>query len=237
MEKHRILIVEDDIEIAGLIMNHLKERSYRVTWASTGTEGWEDFQSQSFDMAIIDLMLPEMDGFTLCKNIRWSSPIPLLILSARHEEDDKIKGLKLGADDYLTKPFSLRELEARIESQLRRYGRYHSQAQPAEKWTFAHGLEIFPEKKTAEINGVEACLTVKEFALLCLMANNPHRTFSKKELYEHIWEQNDVDGNNTVTVHIKSLRTKLKDPLKTPYFIQTVWGNGYRFVGAASHEN
>ncbi|WP_075981286.1 response regulator transcription factor [Bacillus massilinigeriensis] len=229
--EYSILLVEDDQEIALNIREYLLKRNFQVTWASTGLEGWDDFRNGSYSLAIIDLMLPEMDGFTLCQNIRWESDIPLLILSARSEEDDKVRGLKLGADDYLTKPFSLRELEARIESHLRRFNRYHSDDIPEKKLSFKGGLTIFSEKRIIKIHGNEVALTTKEFSIVYLLAKNPGRPFTKKEIYEHIWDANDLDGNNTVTVHMKSLRTKLGDSLKQPKFIQTVWGTGYRFIG------
>ncbi|WP_108670698.1 response regulator transcription factor [Peribacillus acanthi] len=231
MVQHSILVVEDDKEIATILVKFLRERDYQVTWASTGNEGWEDFKSGKYDMAIIDLMLPGMDGFTLCQNIRWSSQIPMLILSARHEEDDKVRGLKIGADDYMTKPFSLRELGARVESQLRRYGRYQEEIHHEDMLEYDGGLTIYPEKKEVILNSNSISLTSKEFSLLLLFCQNPQHAFTKKELYEHIWQQQEVSGNNTVTVHIKSLRDKLKDPLKNPLFIQTLWGQGYRFVG------
>jgi two-component system, OmpR family, response regulator len=234
---HTVLLVEDDREIAEYIREYLLTKHYEITWASTGKEGWEDFTKGSYDLAVIDLMLPEMDGFTLCQNIRWKSDIPLIILSARHEEDDKVRGLKLGADDYLTKPFSLRELEARIESQLRRFHRFKGEETQEEFVRYQHGLVVYPEKRVAMMDGQELPLTVKEFALLQLLSKNPQKTFSKKELYEHIWEQEDVDGNNTITVHVKSLRTKLNDSTKNPLFIQTVWGTGYRFIGSRIYEN
>lgn len=228
---YSILLVEDDQEIALNIREFLVGKQYKVTWATTGKEGWEDFSKGNYDLSIIDLMLPEMDGFTLCQNIRWESNIPLIILSARHEEDDKVRGLKLGADDYLTKPFSLRELEARIESHLRRFNRLRSDEIHEEILQYENGLNLFPEKRIAYLGNTEIPLTTKEFSLLLLMARNPHKTFSKKEIYEHIWDQNDIDGNNTITVHVKSLRTKLNDSIKNPQYIQTVWGTGYRFIG------
>lgn len=235
--KHSILLVEDDREIAKNIRDYLIKKNYEVTWSSTGKEGWDDFCSGDYQLAIIDLMLPEMDGFTLCQNIRWKSQIPLLILSARHEEDDKVRGLKLGADDYLTKPFSLRELEARIESHLRRFDRYRGDDQDESILVYKDGLSIYPEKRIAYLHDQEVALTAKEFSLLLLIAKNPHKTFSKKELYEHIWDQYDVEGNNTITVHVKSLRTKLNDSMKNPSFVQTVWGVGYRFVGVQADED
>ncbi|MFB6465480.1 response regulator transcription factor [Cytobacillus sp. Hz8] len=235
--KHSILLVEDDREIALNIREYLLKRNFLVTWATTGFEGWEDFRKGNYSLAIIDLMLPEMDGFTLCQNIRWESDLPLLILSARSEEDDKVRSLKLGADDYLTKPFSLRELEARIESHLRRYNRYLGKNEMEESFIFLDGLSLFPEKRIVLLNGIEVTLTNKEYSILVLLAKNPQHTFSKKELYEHIWEETDNEGNNTITVHMKSLRAKLNDSPKKPKFIQTVWGTGYRFIGELSNEN
>ncbi|MDZ5472075.1 response regulator transcription factor [Bacillus sp. 31A1R] len=235
--KYSILLVEDDREIAINIRNFLVNKNFEVTWATTGKEGWNDFTQGTYHLAIIDLMLPEMDGFTLCQNIRWKSDIPLLILSARHEEDDKVKGLKLGADDYLTKPFSFRELEARLQSHLRRFDRYRGEQNQEDLYHYQGGLSIYPDKKMAYIQNLELPLTVKEFSLLLLLAENSHKTFSKKELYEHIWDQEEVDGNNTITVHIKSLRSKLNDSTKNPHFIQTIWGAGYRFIGVPIHEN
>ncbi|MED4532994.1 response regulator transcription factor [Metabacillus fastidiosus] len=229
MEK--ILIVEDDKEIARIICDHLRDCGYHVTWASTGKEGWEDFKVDHFDVVLVDLMLPEMDGFTLCKTIRLESDIPLLIVSAKHEDESKIHGLNLGADDYLTKPFSLEELQARINSHLRRYRRYLNKNENENIFSYLHGLTIDFDKKIVYLNEEEISLTGKEFELLFLLTKNPFQTFAKSELYEHIWKQEDVAGNNTVTVHIKSLRKKLADETKSAKFIQTVWGIGYRFIG------
>jgi DNA-binding response OmpR family regulator len=226
-----ILLVEDDKEIARIICDHLRKEGCHITWASTGKEGWEDFKQESYDLVLVDLMLPEMDGFTLCKTIRLESDIPLLIVSARHEDESKIRGLELGADDYLTKPFSLEELSARISSHLRRYHRYLNKPGEENSSKYEHGLKIDFSKKICYLNDEPLLLTSKELALLLLLAKNPFQTFSKSELYEHIWQQEDVDGNNTVTVHIKSVRTKLNDGSRSAKFIQTVWGVGYRFIG------
>ncbi|ADU28550.1 response regulator transcription factor [Evansella cellulosilytica] len=226
-----ILIVEDDKDIARIVVDHLRKEGFHVTWASTGMEGLEDFKQNSFDLVLVDLMLPEMDGFTLCKTIRLESNVPLLIISAKQEDASKIRGLDLGADDYLTKPFSLIELSARIHSHLRRYDRYLHQHEAQPMIDFLHGLSIDFLKKNVYLNGKPLLLTTKELDLLLLLAKNPCQTFSKTELYEHIWQQSSLDGNNTVTVHIKGLRTKLQDNSRTSKFIQTVWGEGYRFIG------
>lgn len=227
----RILLVEDDPEIARVVRDMFVREGYEVTWATTGLEGWEDFQQGSYDIALIDIMLPEMDGLSLCKNIRWNSDIPLIIISARKEDEDKITGLGLGADDYVAKPFSLSELKARVESQLRRWRRYQGVPKNENKSTYNDDLTIYWDQHKVKIGDEEIPLTVKEFDLLKVLAQNPNRVFSKEELFEHVWRQVDQDGLHTITVHIKSLRSKLKDPVKTPKFIQTVWGKGYQFIG------
>ncbi|TGB01405.1 response regulator transcription factor [Halobacillus salinus] len=226
-----ILLVEDDKEIARIVQDHLRRQEMHVTWASTGKEGWEDFQSTSFDLILVDLMMPEMDGFQLCKNIRLKSEVPILIISAKQEDDSKIKGLGLGADDYVTKPFSLEELTARVQAHLRRYHRYQGIEQPTKLFSFTEGLVVDVEHRTVSVDEKEVMLTSKEFALLQLFITHPLRTFSKAELYEHVWGETNLEGNNTVNVHIKSLRNKLGEQLKQPKWIETVWGTGYRFIG------
>ncbi|QED48999.1 response regulator transcription factor [Cytobacillus dafuensis] len=228
--KEKILIIEDDGSIARILCDHLRKEGYFVTWASTGKEGWEDFKADQYDLILVDLMLPEMDGFTLCKTIRLESDVPILIVSAKTESDSKINGLDLGADDYITKPFSLEELSARISSHLRRYRRYLN-TDESQSIHYFGGLKIDFQKEVLHLNEETLQLTMKELELLFLLAKNPFKTFSKSELYEHIWQQEDLNGNNTVTVHIKGLRTKLKDEAKTAKYIQTVWGIGYRFIG------
>lgn len=231
LSNESILLVEDDQEIARIVCDHLRKEGYHITWASTGKEGWEDFKLNTYQLVLVDLMLPEMDGLTLCKKIRLESEIPLLIISARHEDETKIKGLDFGADDYLTKPFSLEELSARLSSHLRRYRRYLRKDDQNVISKYAHGLQIDFLKKVTYVNGEPILLTTKEWELLLILAKNPFQTFSKSELYEHIWQQEDMEGNNTITVHIKSLRTKLHDVSRSAKYIQTVWGIGYRFIG------
>lgn len=229
--RERILLVEDDAEIARIICDTLRQEEYEVTWATTGLEGWEDFQQGQYDLLLVDWMLPEMDGIAICRNVRLVSDIPIIMISARKEDVDKVEGLGMGADDYLAKPFSLAELKARIVSQLRRWRRYQGEEVRSPKSIYEHGLIIDWEKEMISLNDSEVFLTPKEFELLKLLANHPQRVFTKEALYENIWQQLDVGGTHTVTVHIKALREKLKDPVKTPYFIQTVWGKGYRFIG------
>ncbi|ARF16454.1 response regulator transcription factor [Sporosarcina ureae] len=227
-----LLLVEDDPEIARVIQDMLRVEGYEVTWATTGLEGWEDFQQSSYDLVLVDLMLPEMDGFILCKNIRWESNVPIIIISAKREDDDKVQGLQIGADDYVEKPFSLVELSARIQSQLRRWKRYNGTDTVSEnKAVYKHELTIFWEQQKVVKEGDEIRLTATEFDLLKVLARNSERIFTKKELYEHVWNEVDTENAHTVTVHIKSLRSKLGDPVKAPQFIQTVWGTGYQFIG------
>lgn len=227
-----LLLVEDDPEIARVIQDMLRTEGHEVAWATTGLEGWEDFQQSSYDLVLVDLMLPEMDGFTLCKNIRWGSDVPIIIISARTEDRDKVEGLQLGADDYVEKPFSLVELSARIQAQLRRWTRYNGTETTNEnKTSYTHDLTIFWDQQKVLKSAEEVKLTATEFDLLKVLAKNTDRIFSKKELYTHVWNQVSAEDAHTVTVHIKSLRGKLKDPVKAPQFIQTVWGTGYRFIG------
>lgn len=227
-----LLLVEDDPEIARVIQDMLRTEGHEVAWATTGLEGWEDFQQSSYDLVLVDLMLPEMDGFTLCKNIRWESNVPIIIISAKREDGDKVQGLQLGADDYVEKPFSLVELSARIQSQLRRWNRYNGTDTVSEnKAVYKHELTIFWDQQKVLKEEDEIRLTATEFDLLKVLARNSERIFSKKELYEHVWNEVDAENAHTVTVHIKSLRSKLGDSVKAPQFIQTVWGTGYRFIG------
>jgi len=228
--KEKILLIEDDAAIGRIVKDTLEHEDYLVTWATTGLEGLADFQAQPFDLVLVDWMLPEMDGLTVCQNIRWESEVPILMMSARKEEADKVKGLQ-GADDYIAKPFSLEELKARVDSHLRRWRRYNKQDVVEEQTAYANGLTIDWQREIVSVNQQEVALTQKEFALVKLLAKNPSQTFTKEELYQHIWQQATLEDTHTVTVHIKALREKLKDSVKSPYFIQTVWGRGYRFIG------
>lgn len=226
-----ILLVEDDAEIARIIRDTLRQQGYTVAWATTGREGWEDFQRAPYDLVLVDWMLPEMDGIALCRNIRLASDVPIIMISARKEDTDKVEGLDTGADDYLAKPFSLVELKARVASQLRRWRRYHGQQEMTQQSRYEGGLVIEWQNERVLLKNEDVLLTPKEFELLKLLAQNPERIFSKGELYEHVWQQPELGDIHTVTVHIKVLREKLDDPAKTPRFIQTVWGKGYRFIG------
>lgn len=228
----KILLVEDDTQIAFIVKETLEEKGYQVTWATTGLEGLEDFKLVQYDLVLIDLMLPEMDGYSLCKHIRFTSDVPILIISARHDDVDKVKSLGLGADDYIEKPFSLVELEARIQSHLRRWYRFNGQS--LNEFTvlaFNHDLKIDIESQKVLINDERIYLTTKEYELLHLLASQPHTLFTKELLFQQIWGQLQEGGMHTVTVHIKALREKMKDSAKSPKWIATVWGKGYEFIG------
>ncbi|GGN98083.1 response regulator transcription factor [Saccharibacillus kuerlensis] len=231
----RLLIVEDDPGIGRVVTDHLRREGYFVTWATTGLECWEDFCREEYDLILVDLMLPEMDGYTLCKNIRLKSDVPLLIMSARSEDDSKVRAFGLGADDYMTKPFSLTEIALRVDVHLRKFRKYMggSEEDKSGVLSFRGGLKIDRGNRLALLDGEPLNLTGKEWALLELLSAHPGRAFGKPELYEHVWQQADAEGSNTVTVHIKSLRTKLSDSTRAPRFVQTVWGSGYRFIGEA----
>jgi len=225
-----ILLVEDDREIARIIQDTLTKEGYHLTWATTGIEGLEDFNAGDYSLVLVDWMMPEMNGITLIEHIRLQSDVPIIMISAKSEEADKVTGLQ-DADDYIAKPFSLGELKARVRSHLRRWRKYQQKSEPEQKALFANGLAIDWTKQMVMVNDQEIQLTQKEFAILKLLVQNPLELFTKEALYTHVWQQMDLEQTNTVTVHIKALREKLQDPVKTPFFIQTVWGKGYRFIG------
>lgn len=229
---NKILLVEDDAQIAFIVKETLEEKGYAVTWATTGLEGLEDFKLENFDLVLIDLMLPEMDGFQLCKHLRLTSDVPILIISAKQDDVDKVKGLGLGADDYIEKPFSLVELAARIQSHLRRWHRFQGKTDTKTAvMKFNDGLVIDTKKEKVFINGERIYLTAKEYELLTLLASQPNTVFPKEVLFEQVWGKLYDGGTHTVTVHVKALREKLKDSAKNPRWIATVWGKGYEFIG------
>ncbi|MCW3490389.1 response regulator transcription factor [Dethiobacter alkaliphilus] len=228
----KILLVEDDFDIAKVLSDYLVDVGYEVSWASTGKEGWEEFYQGGYELILVDLMMPEMDGYNLCRHIRLQSDVPIIIISAKEESQDKIKGLNIGADDYITKPFSLEEVLARIQSQLRRYQRYRMTASVNEETVYyIENLQVYPDKQFAVLGEIEIKLTPKEFDILLLLAKHPGRVFSKQEIYEHIWQRDIINGEQNVTVHVRSLRQKLGDDIRKPRYIETAWGTGYRSPG------
>lgn len=224
MERH-IGIVEDDVNIQNIVSAYLKKEAFSVTVLGSAEEAWELWETNPPDMWILDIMLPGMDGYEFCKKIRMESDVPIIIISAKDEEIDKILGLELGGDDYLTKPFSPRELIARVKRLFRRTNVQVTQEQEPEKIKVGP-LLIYKTERRIFWDGVEQEFTTKEFDLLLLLAENPNRAFSREELLERIWGDDYFGSDRAVDDLVKRIRKKITDiPL------ETVWGFGYRFRG------
>ncbi len=225
----RILIVEDEKDIAELEKDYLELSGFEVEIAGDGTTGLEKALNEDYDLYILDLMLPGVDGFEICKRIRDVKDTPILMVSAKRDDIDKIRGLGLGADDYVTKPFSPSELVARVKAHLARYDRLiGSQAQKNEIIQI-RGLKIDRTARRVWVNGEEKQFTTKEFDLLTFLAMNPNHVFTKEELFRNIWDMESVGDIATVTVHIKKIREKVEMDTSKPQYIETIWGVGYRF--------
>ena len=230
--KKKILIVEDDQSIANLQKDYLVLSGFSVKIVNSGTDGLKALEEETFDLIILDIMLPGMDGFEVLKTIREKEDIPVLLVSARAEEIYKINGFGLGADDYITKPFSSGELVARVNAHLNKFERM--------KERFGHvdeggkirvrGLEIQKEARRVFVNGKEVTLAHKEFDLLLFLLQNANRVFGKEELFERIWGMDALGDASTVTVHIARIREKIEENPSKPQYIGTVWGAGYRFI-------
>lgn len=225
-----ILVVDDERDIADLIKVYLKNENYHVVTCCAAREALASLGEVRPDLAILDVMMPEMDGFTLCRKIRETYTFPIIMLTAKGEETDKITGLTLGADDYLTKPFRPLELVARVKAQLRRYQRYSPPAAERQTDLISHG-ELSLNSKTHEcrLQGEPLTLTPTEFAILQILLENAGTVISAEELFHRIWKDEYYSKrNNTITVHIRHLREKLKDSLDDPRYIKTIWGVGYK---------
>lgn len=225
----KILIVEDETAIAELERDYLELSGYTVTIAGGGEEGKRAALEEDYDLVILDLMLPGCDGFEICKAIREAKDIPVLMVSAKKDEVDKIRGLGLGADDYMTKPFSPSEMVARVKAHLQRYERLVGSGVRANKIIETRGLRIDKTARRVFVNGEEKQFTTKEFDLLTYLAENPNRVSSKEELFRAIWDMDSVGDIATVTVHIKKVREKIETDTSNPQYIETIWGVGYRF--------
>ncbi len=222
----RILIVEDEKTIAELERDYLEIEGFDVDIANNGLKGLEMVERNEYNLIILDLMLPGMNGFDLCKKIRETHNIPLLMVSSKKEDIDKIRGLGLGADDYVTKPFSPSELVARVKAHLAIYNRLVGQ--PKEKEILIRSLKISPKSRRVHLNQEEISLTTTEYDLLYYLATNPDQVFTKEQLLDRIWGMDYFGDGATVTVHIGKLREKIDKHVSRP-FIETVWGVGYRF--------
>lgn len=224
-----ILIIEDETSIAELERDYLEINGYQVDMEHSGDEGLKKALTGNYDLIILDLMLPKVDGFEICRKIRDKHDIPILMVSAKKEEIDKIRGLGLGADDYIIKPFSPGELVARVKAHLSRYERLLGSRAPQTEEIRIRGLLIDKSSRRVFVNNQEVTFTTREFDLLTFLASNPNRVFSKEQLFEHIWGYDSVGDIATVTVHIHKLRDKIEQDPSNPQYIDTIWGAGYRF--------
>jgi len=225
----KILIIEDDSSIAELERDYMEINGFSVDIETSGDVGLRTALNNKYDLIILDLMLPRVDGFEICRQLRISKDIPILMVSARKEDIDKIRGLGLGADDYIIKPFSPGELVARVKAHLARYERLRGYDHSQKEEIIIRGLTIDKASHRVYINDVEVVLTAKEFDLLVLLASNPNRVFNKNELFERIWGMDALGDSATVTVHIGKLREKIELIPSNPQYIETIWGVGYRF--------
>ncbi|MCI8280921.1 MAG: response regulator transcription factor [Lachnospiraceae bacterium] len=225
----KVLIIEDEVAIADLEKDYLELSGFNVEIENTGTVGLTRALTEEFDMFILDLMLPGIDGFDICKQIREAKNTPILMVSAKKDDIDKIRGLGLGADDYITKPFSPSELVARVKAHLARYERLIGSNMVENDIVEIRGLKIDKTARRVWVNGEERQFTTKEFDLLAFLAQNPNHVFTKEELFSKIWDLESVGDIATVTVHIKKIREKIEFNTAKPQYIETIWGVGYRF--------
>ncbi|NEW06995.1 response regulator transcription factor [Paenibacillus sp. SYP-B3998] len=225
----RILIIEDERSIAELERDYLEINGYEVDIENSGDKGLQSAMSINYDLVILDLMLPKVDGFEICRRIRSEKDIPILMVSAKKEDIDKIRGLGLGADDYMIKPFSPGELVARVKAHLARYDRLMGKREAKNDEVRIRGLMIDKTARRVFVNEKEVVFTTKEFDLLTYLAMNPNRVFSKDQLFDHLWGMDSIGEIATVTVHIRKLREKIEQDPSNPQYIETIWGAGYRF--------
>lgn len=226
----KVLIIEDDISIAQLQKDYLELSGFQVTVCIDGVNGLNSLRQSQYDLVILDIMLPNIDGYDILRSIQDEKDIPILLVSAKKEEIDKIKGLSLGADDYMTKPFSPGELVARVKTHIQNYERIKNKFAVKEKNSsiIIRGLEIDKASRRVFIYGKEVSLPQKEFELLAYLAQNPNRVFGREELFERVWGLDSLGDSATVTVHIGRIRDKIESDPSNPQYIETVWGAGYR---------
>ena len=225
----RILIIEDETSIAELEKDYLELSGFEVELEEQGNVGLERALNEDFDLLILDLMLPGMDGFEICRRFRQSKNTPIIMISAKKDDIDKIRGLGLGADDYMTKPFSPSEMVARVKAHLARYERLIGSGSPENEIIEIRGLKIDKTARRVWVNGEEKNFTTKEFDLLTFLAQNPNHVYTKEELFREIWDMDSIGDIATVTVHIKKIREKIEFNTAKPQCIETIWGVGYRF--------
>ncbi|MFJ7366782.1 vancomycin resistance response regulator transcription factor, VanR-F/VanR-M family [Peribacillus frigoritolerans] len=231
MENIKILIADDDVEIADLVAIHLEKEGYRVIKVSDGQETIDAIQTQPIDLLILDIMMPKMDGYEVTRRLREKHNMPIIFLSAKTSDFDKVQGLVIGADDYMTKPFIPIELVARVNAQLRRFMKLNQPNIKQNSNLEFGGLTISPEQRTVTLYGKNIELTPKEFKILYLLASNPNKVYNAEDIFQKVWGDAYYEGGNTVMVHIRTLRKKLEEDKRKNKLIKTVWGVGYKFNG------
>ena len=225
----RILIIEDEEAIADLEKDYLELSGFEVKICNTGDEGLQTALREEFDLIVLDLMLPGLDGFEVCKKVREEKNIPIIMVSAKKEDIDKIRGLGMGADDYMTKPFSPSELVARVKAHLARYDRLVGSSNKNNDVIEIRGIRIDKTARRVIVDWEEKAFTGKEFDLLTFLAEHPNHVYTKEELFREIWDMDSIGDIATVTVHIKKIREKIEFDSAKPQYIETIWGVGYRF--------
>ncbi|QKG85274.1 response regulator transcription factor [Kroppenstedtia pulmonis] len=232
MESIRLLIADDDKEIRDLLKRYLERELYKVDVVADGEEALHLFDQYKYNLIILDLMMPKVDGIEVCRRLRNKTNVPILMLTAKDQEVDKILGLSIGADDYITKPFSIHEVVARVKALLRRFLILGSDDSSCDKTIIKFkGISIDLKKCTVTVAGKEVSLTAKELQLLKFFVTHPEQVFTKTQLFRNVWDSDYLEDDNTVMVHIRKLRKKIELDPSHPQFIQTVWGIGYKFVG------
>ncbi|MEC0245958.1 response regulator transcription factor [Paenibacillus chitinolyticus] len=230
-----ILIADDEKEIRELLRTYLERETYMADTAHNGEEALRLAEERDYSLIVLDLMMPKVDGIEVCRRLRQKSNVPILMLTAKDREVDKLVGLGIGADDYITKPFSIHEVIARIKAHLRRYkvlGSEYSENNPAAETTLTSGdLKLDPKTFTLSKDGEEIALTAKEFELLKFFMTNPEQVFTKTQIFRQVWNSDYLEDDNTVMVHIRKLRKKIEEDPSGPKRIVTVWGIGYKFAG------
>lgn len=228
-KKMRILVVDDEKEIADLIELFLSSEGYEIIKCFDGKSALEKIENEQIDLAILDIMLPDIGGFELCRAIRKEHNYPVIMLTARTDDIDKISGLTIGADDYMTKPFNPLELVARVKAQIRRCSQYNEATKHDDSnFIEIDGLEVDNATHKCFLYGQEVVLTPTEFSILWLLCQNAGKVVSSEEIFQNVWGEKYLDSNNTVMVHIRRLRDKLNEPARNPKFVKTVWGVGYK---------
>ena len=225
----KVLIVEDEEAIAEIEKDYLKLSGFEVTVKSDGESALESAMGEDYDICILDVMLPGVDGFEICRQVREKKNIPIIMVSAKKEDIDKIRGLGVGADDYMTKPFSPSELVARVKAHLARYERLVSSSKENNDVIEIRGIKIDKTARRVFVNGEEKVFTTKEFDLLTFLAEHPNHVYTKDERFKEIWDMDSIGEIATVTVHIKKIREKIEYDTSKPQYIETIWGVGYRF--------